>query len=257
MAKDTSDSRPQHRVASRIACGMASCGALSMMASCASAPPYQQWGSMREVLRDEDTQARVALAEAGLTRDSYGVGALAELEGEITIDAGEVWISRSLGSDAVATTTGVTSDDAAAMLFLGAVSAWTDVPVAEPVAPMELDAFLAAALADEGGRAEPVPFRIEGEFSDVKMHVIGGQCPVRARMHGEPMTRPAFELSIPRASATVVGIFAADAAGDVTHMGSDTHMHIIIEHDGQMVTGHVESIGVLAGGTIQIPSAEQ
>ena len=69
------------------------------------------------------------------------------------------------------------------------------------------------------------------------------------------MTRPAFELDIPQATATVVGIDAADAAGDVTHMGSDTHMHIIVGHDGRTISGHVESIGVLPGSTLQIPAS--
>ena len=209
------------------------------------------------MLRDGNTQARVVLSEAEFSANSYGVGALAELEGEITIDAGRVWVSRSHGVHEVSTTTGVTSDDAASMLFLGTVPAWTDVEVNHPIPPLGLDSFLATAFADGGGQSDPTPFRIEGEFTDVKMHVIGGQCPIRARMHGMPMTKPAFELSIPRVNATVVGIYATDGAGNVTHMGSDTHMHIIVEHEGQTITGHVESIGVRPGSTLQIPSAMQ
>jgi alpha-acetolactate decarboxylase len=205
-----------------------------MLASCSAPPAYQQWGSMREVLRDGNTEARVALGDAGITAETYGVGALAGLEGEITIDAGEVTVSRSAGADAVTTTKGISDDDAASMLFLGTVSGWHNIDITEPVSSLEVDGLLATAFA---GRDVPTmahtPFRIEGTFSDIKLHVIGGQCPIRARMHGEPMTSPAFELDIPQASATVVGIYAADAAGDVTHMGSDTHMHIIVEHDGR------------------------
>jgi acetolactate decarboxylase len=209
---------------------------------------------MRDVLRDGNTEARVALSDADITEESFGVGALAGLEGEVTIDAGHVTISRSTGADTV-TTTGIFDGDAASMLFLGTVSRWSNVDINKPISSLEVDGFLAAALAGHNTNHGPTPFRMEGEFSDIKMHVIGGQCPIRARMYGEPMTKPAFALDIPQGTATVVGIYAADAAGDVTHMGSDTHMHIIVEHDGRTITGHIESIGVLPGSTLHIPAS--
>jgi alpha-acetolactate decarboxylase len=254
MAKSDSASGLQ-RTARRLPLRVGALGALVMLASCSAPPAYQQWGSMREVLRDGNTEARVALVDAGITAESYGVGALAGLEGEITIDAGDVTVSRSTGADAVTTTKGISDDDAVSMLFLGTVSGWHSIDITEPVSSLEVDGLLATAFAGRPETQGPRPFRIEGTFSDIKLHVIGGQCPIRARMHGEPMTRPAFELDIPQASATVVGIYAADAAGDVTHMGSDTHMHILVEHDGRTITGHVESIGVLPGSTLQIPDS--
>jgi alpha-acetolactate decarboxylase len=255
MAKSDSASGLHQTMARRLPSRVGALGALAMLASCSAPPAYQQWGSMREVLRDGNTEARVALVDAGITAESYGVGALAGLEGEITIDAGEITVSRSAGADAVTTTKGIADDEAASMLFLGTVSRWHNVDITEPVSSLEVDGFLATAFAGRDTNHGPTPFRIEGIFSDIKLHVIGGQCPIRARMHGEPMTRPAFELGIPQASATVVGIYAADAAGDVTHMGSDTHMHILVEHDGRTITGHVESIGVLPGSTLQIPDS--
>ena len=227
---------------------------VALLASCSAPTFYQQWGSTREVLRDGNTQARVTLNDVDVSSTSYGVGALARLEGEITIDAGQVWVSRSSGPDSVTTTAGLSENDAASMLFVGTVAAWTDVEITELVAPLEFGNVLGAAFADTSGTSGPRPFRIVGDFADVKLHVIGGQCPIRARMHGEPMTKPAFELSLPRVSGTVVGIYAKDAAGEITHMGSDTHTHIIFEHDGQMITGHIESIGVLPGSTLQVPS---
>jgi alpha-acetolactate decarboxylase len=254
VAKSDSASGLQ-RTARRLPLRVSALGALVMLASCSAPPAYQQWGSMREVLRDGNTEARVALGDAGITAESYGVGALAGLEGEITIDAGDVTVSRSTGADAVTTTKGISDDDAVSMLFLGTVSGWHSIDITEPVSSLEVDGLLATAFAGRPETQGPRPFRIEGTFSDIKLHVIGGQCPIRARMHGEPMTRPAFELGIPQASATVVGIYAADAAGDVTHMGSDTHMHILVEHDGRTITGHVESIGVLPGSTLQIPDS--
>jgi alpha-acetolactate decarboxylase len=255
MAKSDSASGLHQTMARRLPLRVGALGALAMLASCSAPPAYQQWGSMREVLRDGNTEARVALSDAGITAETYGVGALAGLQGEITIDAGDVTVSRSTGADAVTTTKGISDDDAASMLFLGTVSGWHNIDITEPVSSLEVDGLLGTAFAGRGTNHGPTPFRIEGTFSDIKLHVIGGQCPIRARMHGEPMTSPAFELDIPQASATVIGIYADDAAGDVTHMGSDTHMHILVEHDGRTITGHVESIGVLPGSTLQIPDS--
>lgn len=250
MTNDMRGSRRRREDVRRVVFGLGGCGALRALAACTSAPSYQQWGSTREVLHDGETQARVVLAEAAITDESYGVGALSELAGEITIDGGDVWVSRNLGPGDVNTTTGIKAGDAASMLFLGRVPPWMDTPITNEISPMELDGHLADAFADLGGEAGPIPFRIKGEFTDVRLHVIAGQCPIRARMQGEPTTKPAFELTIPRAHATLIGIYAVDAAGDVTHMGSNTHMHISVEHDGQLVTGHIESIGVLPGSTL-------
>jgi hypothetical protein len=193
VAKSDSASGLQ-RTARRLPLRVSALGALVMLASCSAPPAYQQWGSMREVLRDGNTEARVALVDAGITAESYGVGALAGLEGEITIDAGDVTVSRSTGADAVTTTKGISDDDAVSMLFLGTVSGWHSIDITEPVSSLEVDGLLATAFAGRPETQGPRPFRIEGTFSDIKLHVIGGQCPIRARMHGEPMTRPAFEL---------------------------------------------------------------
>ena len=51
------------------------------------------WGTMREVLREGDTRGRVPLV-AVVEDHTWGVGALEDLEGEITIVDGEVSIAQ-------------------------------------------------------------------------------------------------------------------------------------------------------------------
>ena len=205
---------------------------------------------MRQALRDGQTEARVALVDAPITADTYGVGAIQSLEGEITIDAGTIWVSQSSAPGEVETT----RDDlmnAATMLFIDDVPEWESFAIERDLAPDEIDAY----LRDLIGNAGPHMFRIEGTLADLRLHVIAGECPIRARMLGEEMTSPPIVFELPMTQATIVGVFAEDAAGDITHMGSDTHMHVLLEQDGQMMTGHVESVAIRQGSTLQIPAS--
>lgn len=229
-------------------------GLLAVLAGCASDGSYRQWGTMQEALREGQTGPRIDLADASLNKNSYGVGALAGLRGEITIDGGTVWVSRTLSPDHVETSRGNAGRVPATMLFVADVPAWRRIEVTTPVAPADFDAFISEHVRESGRSSGPVPFRIEGTFEELRMHVIGGQCPIRARMLDIEMTHPAFELTIPNTRAVIVGIFAENAAGEISHMGSNTHMHVILEHDGETLTGHVEHVSILPGSVLQVPA---
>ena len=77
---------------SRIA--LALLGAVAATGCTNSTPRIEQYGGMREVLRDGKAQRRIALLDAVARPHEYGVGALENLAGEITIADGEVWIGR-------------------------------------------------------------------------------------------------------------------------------------------------------------------
>jgi hypothetical protein len=50
----------------------------------------------------------------------------------------------------------------------------------------------------------------------------------------------------------LVGSFARDAAGVLTHHGSWVHVHAIVDLD-PIFTGHVESTGIAAGAVLRVP----
>jgi len=205
---------------------------------------------MREVLRDGEDQARVTLAEVARD-DVYALGALAELAGEVTIVDGEVWITRG-DPEVPATARGPAGDAAAALLFACDVRAWRAFPVEHEVAPDELDAFVERSALRAGlDTTRPFPFQVEGRLTDLALHVVAGECPLRARARGAS-TR-AFELARAQLDGRLLGIYAPDSAGVVCHHGSRTHVHALLEHPSPL-TGHVERCGLAGGSILRLPA---
>ncbi len=235
-------------------------GVLSFLSlSCADAPPEPvrsaHYGTMREALRDGKTEGRVALDALELGPATYAVGALAGLAGEITIDGGEVWISTYDPATGLRTSQDERTGQQATMLFLAeAAGSWSAHTVAEDVAADAVDDFI-GGLVEAAGHAPDavVPIVVEGPLETLRMHVIAGGCPIRARMLGQELAQPPFVFETAETSGRLIGIFARQAGGTITHMGSDTHLHVRIAIDGEPATGHVEVVGLGAGAVVRLP----
>ena len=225
-----------------------------------AARAFIQHGQMHEAIGAGLHHGRVALSELADRPHVYGVGALAGLEGEVTL------------LDSTAIVTGVTDDGlprpiehpaAEATLFAGqSVSRWTHVPLTESVPADRFEHTLAARVSEHDvDDAEPFVFVIEGGFTDVRLHVINGACPIRARMTpgavDESLQPFAWEaLNVP---GTLVGIHAIGAAGKLTHPGTSVHAHLVFTDPGTgaRLTGHVEQIGVAAGAVLRLPAGDE
>jgi acetolactate decarboxylase len=236
---------------------------LALAAACRTAPAapevaasewggeLRSWGTLREALREGQVEGRVALADVA-RKGVYAVGALEDLEGEVTIADGELWITEG-DTDAPVTSRPSETDARATLLFAAEVAEWHRVELTEAVEPDDLDAFLAAQARALGlDTARPFPFVVEGGLRDLRLHVIAGECPMRARMTGEELTSPPFELETASAQGRLVGIYAEDAAGVVSHGGSSHHAHVLLEEEGPL-TGHVESVALAAGSVLALP----
>jgi alpha-acetolactate decarboxylase len=210
----------------------------------------QRWGTLREALRDGQHEGRVAVASVA-REGMYGVGALEGLRGEVTIIDGDVWISE--GAAERATTSRGAADAQATVLFAAEVEAWVELAVDEDVDPSVLDAYVAKRASAAGlDTSRPFPFVVEGGLRHLQLHVIGGECPIRARMLGKPMTKPAYLMHADAIDGRLVGIFAPDSSGIMCHMGSTTHMHAVLEQGGGL-TGHAETVGLAKGSKLLLP----
>ena len=235
-----------------------SCSVILLIALCscqAPAPPVvQHWGTVHEALGRGQTQARVALGEVARP-GFWGVGALAELQGEATIADGEVWTS--IGHvDGPTTVHGRGSSAAATVLFGGSVQRWKRVAVTDDVPGDQLAAFVLDQAAAVGlDTARPFVFRVEGPLRDLEVHVIAGQCPIRARLHGELLDSPPFRASFAVTSGRIVGIHALAGGGVFSHAGHTTHTHVILA-EAPAMTGHVESVGLRPGAVLYLPAPD-
>jgi alpha-acetolactate decarboxylase len=220
-----------------------------------------QYGKMHEAIGQQQHQGRVQLKELVERPHFYGVAALAKLEGEVTVLDGKVTVTRVDDKGQLETDRSTPLDNSATLLIGAYVPSWTEHRIAESVEPVELDQFLAdAAGKADVESAKPFVFVLEGEFNKLRLHVINGACPLHARLKKIelPKEQQPIEVELEKVRGTLVGVFAKDAVGDITHPATSTHMHLVFKdgRTGQTVTGHVEQVGVVQGAILRLPKSK-
>ncbi len=143
------------------------------------------------------------------------------------------------------------------MLAGAFVESWTKRPIDHAIEHDKFDAFILQAATSSGINTEnPFVFVIDGEFVNVRLHVINGACPVHARMKAMniPAKEQPFEKTFERVEGMVVGIFAKDAVGKLTHPATMTHAHLVFKNaeTGSLMTAHIERTGVAKGSTLRL-----
>ena len=215
-----------------------------------SAPAgVRTWGTLREALRDGNTQARVDVSDIA-SASLVGVGAVADLDGEISIIDGTCYVSRVRDGKIQ---TDRTNQVQATILFAADVREWKTVEITSAVAPADFEAFVTKCADDVGiDTTEPFPFIVEGELLAMKVHVLAGECPIRARIQGVPMKSPPVHREFQKVRGRLVGIHASGGGGVITHHGSVTHVHAVLTGD-EVMTGHCETVGIAAGAVLRLP----
>ena len=227
------------------------CATALMLCGCASPPSVQQYGAMREVLREGRTQPRIALQDVTCQPGAIAVGALAGLGGEITIVNGKTWVARSNGGGVEVTGPTTSLDDQATLLTTSHVASWINVPLPNGGGGRRLEDMVAEVALKHGIDAtKPFPFIIDGRFIELDIHVIAGSCPI-ANPNGEPPWRYAATAPV---AGLLVGFHALNQNGVMTHHGSNVHVHAIIGDQDDIVTGHVDHVIVEPGAVLRLPS---
>jgi acetolactate decarboxylase len=210
----------------------------------------EQWGAMREVLAEGKTEARINLAELTKKPHAYAVGALAGLEGEILVLDGRVLVSRGEKSTGQKTGSAEPKDVQAALLTAAYVPRWQDLEIDRDVPPGEVDDYLKERISKAGFAEEAVvPFLMQGEFINLKIHVVNKTCPHGATP-GQPDTT--YRAALLRRRGTALGFFAISGAGVYTHHDSKTHMHFSAA-DATMMA-HVDQLGIKKGTVLRLPA---
>ena len=184
--------------------------AACLLPGCASPTPpvVQQFGGMREVMREGHTEPRIRLRDAVARPHALAIGALEGLHGEVTIVDGDVWVSRVADNQLQVTGPNLASGDQATLLSLTNVEKWQSVAIENPAEGAELESLIQRAAAESGIEAtKPFPFMIEGESAGIDLHVINGYCPIAV----DPSTvdaKPWYWSSERSPHAVIVGFHA-------------------------------------------------
>lgn len=224
---------------------------LTLFAGCAASTPVTQYGGMREVLQEGNTQPRISLVEVAQRPGAIGVGALAGLAGEVTVVDGNVWIARSRDGSAIISGPAVVSGDNATLLTVAHVDRWVEVPLPQGGGGAELAKSIAAAARGQGiDTSKPFPFVVDGQLTELEAHVIAGSCPIANPEGDAPWS---FTLEKPTAGL-LVGFYAEGQDGVMTHHGDKTHTHVVFDQDGRTVTAHADHAAVAPGAVVRVPA---
>jgi hypothetical protein len=231
---------------------------LTLAIGCASRRiDVQQYGKMHDILGGGAAKAAplVSLSEVLDRPGACGVGALAGLAGEVTIIDGDAWVSQVDGDGLrVEGPLDDASAHQAAMLTVAHVDEWQSVSVPEALAGDELEAFIGRSAGNAGLDAtRPFPFVIEGAATDLQLHVICGACPMKPGGRigdDEAPWRRGFDGPT---QTRIVGFYAPDSVGNLTHPGTAIHAHALLTLDGRLITGHVERLGMDTNAVLKIP----
>lgn len=223
--------------------------ALALLAACSAAPEVRWYGSLREVMQERRTGPRVRLDQLLPDEHLYALGALAGLEGEITVLAGEAWVARPIGANAAHTERSSGAEEAACLLVSARVSAWRTVTISASIQYAELDATIAELATAAGVQVDrPFAFRIEGTVRDLRWHVIDGRR-IPPGLQGPAVHRAAaVPQAVGQVEAHLLGFHSRAHEGVFTHHGTTTHVHCVIP--ALQATGHVDHVVVLPGAKV-------
>lgn len=213
------------------------------------------FGSLRAMFHEGAVGEVVDLAALLPDSGLYAVGALSALRGEVTVIAGQAMLSYPDGSGGVRSELPALPVAGAALLVAARVNAWRPVRLDEAVPYEQLDRIIGNLSARAGLPADrPFPFLIEGEVMDLRWHVIDGSKLADAGGSHQDHLRAAVTGSAAKTQALLIGFHSTGHHGVFTHMGSDTHIHCVI--DEPFVTGHVDHVVLPAGTVVGFPAQD-
>lgn len=234
---------------------------------------FTHHGNFQRMVHSGDTAGQVALAALPQQPGSWGVGALAGLQGEIVQLDGRLLVS--LGSDVQGRTQPPEAGAQAVLFAGGPVQAWHAVTLPQAMDQPAFEAFVQAQAAALGIAAgQPFVFRVEGQFPHLLWHVVTGAAPaggghdqargpqghgghgghgVSGGHGGHTNDRSDMRLfRQPGASGQLVGVYSGAALeGVVSHPGERFHVHYA--DAGATVSGHVDRYSVAAGAVLRLP----
>lgn len=207
--------------------------------------PIGRWGSLHEALHEGKAKNSIELGDANRP-SSVGLGIGEGLTAEIVVVDGETWVGRSEGEQGYALEFGTTSGRRVAFLALAEVERWREIEVERDVSAHDFEAWL-ERIGREHALGDEWPFVIRGRLEQLETHILRGACP-RADPSAPAPARPPWKS----ANGRLVGFFARDSAGVLTHSGERTHTHVVLDRPTLFV-GHVDSVAVRAGSTLRLP----
>lgn len=210
------------------------------------------YGNFKRVFHTGDASGSVVLASVPASPGVYGVGALADLRGEILIWDGKVFVSR--GQSITGSVEPPGPHDQAALLVTGRVKGWRQVTAPRELAQREFEQFVVDTARKMGiDSTKPFPFVARGEVTNYLWHVVTGS----TKQHGgasqaQQGHADSRTFSGAKTVGVLVGFYSAEELeGVISHPGERFHIHYA-DNDIK-ISGHLDRFGVGKGLALLLP----
>lgn len=256
------------RVAGLITLG---CLVLTSPSLRAESPEILVHGHFKRMMHKGDTTAKVQLNSLSTAPGTWGVGALAGLQGEIVQVDGRLLVSP--GTAAEGKVRPPEPADAATLWASMQVREWTRVSIPRDLSLAELEAFAAEQAKAVGLNPEqPFALRVVGQFTDLVWHVVTGDQAAAGKGNAQPAGHSGHSghsghgahankrahmavYRSPDTAGQLIGISSGQALeGVVSHPGERLHLHYLSTNETQ--SGHLDAVVVKAGASLLLPKAQ-
>lgn len=239
------------------ACTLAACATATIPAAREGLVEY--YGSQKNIFDTGKAEAKVPLAAMSGPEASFGVGAVAGLDGEITVFEGKPYVTKVRGKEF---TMDHGHDHAAVFSVWTKNTQWRDEPLPVSVKSyLDLQRHVKARAAAAGiDTSQPFPFLLAGTPAELKWHINVDLT------EGKPIDRQLFAKS--KANYTMKnqpvdivgfhsekhpGVFISAYAPAIKEKDVKNTIHIhLVSKDGKSA-GHIDDIMMGTGMMLRLP----
>jgi len=217
-------------------------------------------GAQKNIFATGKAEQAISVATLAASADSFGVGAVAGLDGEITVFQGKSYVTKVRGTGY---TLDHSHDHGAVFAVWSQQSNWREEPVPEGIRGyVAIQQFIKARAAAAGIDAgKPFPFRLVGTPTEVKWHINVDLT------EGKPITPELFTKSKANYVAKgqtmdIIGFYSENHPGVFISAyapaikpdsGVKNAMHIhMVSGDGKSA-GHIDDLTLAPGTKLLLP----
>lgn len=216
-----------------------------------AAVQVRSFGALRAIMHEGQTGPAVRIGDVVPGPRAFGIGALSGLRGEVTVVDDAIWTSYAR-DDGTLDVRPAGAEEEATLFVVANVARWQEATLDADVPDGQIDARIEALLRERGLDTEgAVPVQVRGGFRDLRWHVVDGKKLTPGAGHTDHV-RASVSGALPAAEGVLVGFFSKHHHGVFTHMGSNTHFHVVLPERPLM--GHVDGVTLARGARILLPA---
>lgn len=214
----------------------------------------EYFGALRATIQNGDISANANLADFKDQEHLYALGAFENLKGEILILDGKSYSTRAENGDQVQFIDAF--EEKANLLVTAQVESWQEI---ELIGDIHTMADLQDALEEAAGKHgtdmdSPFPFLIEGNFGELKWHVIDWPEGDKEHTHQKHQTSGPHGV-LENRGMKILGFWSDSHHGIFTHHSTNLHMHFITED--KTLAGHLDDLENGRNLTLYFPKRNQ